>query len=95
MEPIAVEVKSDRVGLGWQDMIQAHRRKREERRLAKMKQNQAEMDPEKYRCAVIELLIVAIDMKLIFQMLYRYGYCGYFVRYIHEVLILYYMKNFA
>lgn len=49
LEPVSVEVKSDRVGLGWQEMIKDHRKKREERKLQKRSKHKDDADPEKFR----------------------------------------------
>ncbi|KAK8746240.1 hypothetical protein OTU49_017318 [Cherax quadricarinatus] len=49
LEPVSVEVKSDRVGLGWQEMIAEHRKKCEERKQKKRNKNKDDADPEKYR----------------------------------------------
>lgn len=49
LEPVAVEVKSDRMGLGWQQMITDHRRKIQERKQQKQHKQKLETDPEKFR----------------------------------------------
>lgn len=49
IEPVKVDLKTDRVGLGWQKMITDHRRKKEERRLKRMKEHAESCDPEEYR----------------------------------------------
>ncbi|XP_071547481.1 G patch domain-containing protein 11-like [Panulirus ornatus] len=49
LEPVPVEMKSDRVGLGWQQMIAEHRRKRELRKQQKRDKHSVETDPEKFR----------------------------------------------
>lgn len=49
MEPVAVELKSGRIGLGWQSMIAEHRRKREERKQQRKDKKNQEFTPEEYR----------------------------------------------
>lgn len=49
LEPVAVEVKSDRMGLGWQQMITDHRKKLQERKRHKKQRQEVETDPEKFR----------------------------------------------
>ena len=49
LEPVAVEVKSDRMGLGWQEMISDHRKKLQERKRHKKQRQEVETDPEKFR----------------------------------------------
>ncbi|XP_068223608.1 G patch domain-containing protein 11 [Palaemon carinicauda] len=47
LEPVSVDLKQDRVGLGWQQMIVDYKKKKEER---KMKKNTQQVtDPEEYR----------------------------------------------
>ncbi|XP_037785828.1 G patch domain-containing protein 11-like [Penaeus monodon] len=49
LEPIAVELKADRVGLGWQEMISEHRKKQQEIKRQKQEKHKEEIDPEKFR----------------------------------------------
>lgn len=49
LEPVAVEVKSDRMGLGWQQMIADHRKKLQQRKQHKHQRQRMETDPEKFR----------------------------------------------
>lgn len=48
---MAVEVKSDRMGLGWQQMITDHRKKAQERKQQKQQRQKLETDPVKFRWA--------------------------------------------
>lgn len=61
MEPVAVEVKSDRIGLGWQEMIAEHRRKREERKQQRKNKQNLEFDPETYRYRIKNVCFVFCD----------------------------------
>ena len=47
LEPVSVDLKQDRVGLGWKQMICDYKKKREERKLRKKSENT--VDPEEYR----------------------------------------------
>ncbi|XP_066986189.1 G patch domain-containing protein 11 [Macrobrachium rosenbergii] len=47
LEPVSVDLKQDRVGLGWQQMIADYKKKKEERKLKKKTENV--VDPEEYR----------------------------------------------
>lgn len=49
LEPVAVEVKSDRMGLGWQQMITDHRKKLQQQKQRKQQRQRMETDPEKFR----------------------------------------------
>ena len=49
LEPVAVEVKSDRMGLGWQQMITDHRKKIQQRKEQQHQKQRMEADPEKFR----------------------------------------------
>ncbi|KAK7065282.1 G patch domain-containing protein 11 [Halocaridina rubra] len=47
LEPVSVDLKQDRVGLGWQQMIEEYKRKKEERKQRKKKDNC--VNPEEFR----------------------------------------------
>ncbi|ROT69733.1 hypothetical protein C7M84_012055 [Penaeus vannamei] len=49
LEPVAVELKADRVGLGWQEMISEHRKKQQEIKRQKQEKHKKEIDPEQFR----------------------------------------------
>ncbi|XP_063610479.1 G patch domain-containing protein 11-like [Penaeus indicus] len=49
LEPIAVELKADRVGLGWQEMISEHRKKQQEMKRQKQEKHKEEISTEKFR----------------------------------------------
>ncbi|KAF2362542.1 protein of unknown function DUF4187 [Trinorchestia longiramus] len=49
VEPIKVEIKSDRGGLGLKQMLMERKREKEQRYLARMKKQAAEFDPNAFR----------------------------------------------
>lgn len=55
MEPIRVEVKHDRGGLGLKQMLMERKREKERRYLARIKKHNMEFDPNKFRCTWVVL----------------------------------------
>ncbi|CAL4068384.1 unnamed protein product, partial [Meganyctiphanes norvegica] len=67
IEPVKVDLKIDRVGLGWQQMITDHRRKREENRLKRMKKHAEACDPDEY----------SVKMRTFAVYLHKMIHCGH------------------